>query len=418
MVGAGWGGWDGRRDAAGCVGLVVLLAGCPATPTTSGTETGDESSSGTGGAGATSTTGDPVMTSTSAEAGESSSSSSSGEPPPPSCDDGIQNQKESDLDCGGPCPACPQGQACNDNDDCETKACDAGICVVPNCLADQDCAALDGLCVRGACEDFICKAVPGDEGAPCEDNDPCSVSSTCQAGACATAEAIDCTGLDSPCTQGVCDPNSGACLVEDLIDGTQCDDDDSCTSLESCKAGSCVTAEPGAVFFEDFSAPAPGWEYDMLWEVGPAVVSPAGAGGADPATDHSESDDDMIAGTMIGGLDNAPGHARLCMSSPAVDTTKLAGMLWVNFWRHLHAPATPAVVHSVEVWNGSLWKTLETGYPGVSNDANWTFVKFNATGNANKGFRVRICVERVGNSPDFAGWSVDDLSFAGMACTP
>lgn len=397
---------------------MVLLAGCPAAPTTSGTETGDESSSSTGGGGATSTTGDPVMTSTSAEAGESSSSSSSSGEPPPSCDDGIQNQKESDLDCGGPCPACPQGQACNDNDDCATEACDAGICVVPKCLNDADCSALDGVCTRGACEDFDCKAVPGDEGEPCEDNDPCSVSSTCQAGACATAEAIDCSGLDSPCTQGLCDPNSGACLVEDLIDGTKCDDDNSCTSLESCKAGSCVTAEPGAVFFEDFSAPAPGWQYDMLWEVGPAVASPAGVGGADPATDHSASDDDMIAGTMIGGLDNAPGHARLCMSSPAVDTTKLAGSLWVNFWRHLHAPATPAVVHSVEVWNGSLWKVIETGYPGVTNDAAWTFVKFDATGNANKGFRVRICVERVGNSPDFAGWSVDDLSFAGTACTP
>jgi len=413
MVGAGRGE---RRGAVECVGLVVLLTGCPAAPMTSGTEAGEESSSSTGGGQVTSTTGDPVMTSTSAETGESSSSS--GGDLPPGCDDAIKNQNESDLDCGGPCPACPEGQACGDNSDCETKACAAGTCVAPKCLADGDCAALDGLCVRGACEDFACVVANGDEGEPCDDNDLCSLSSTCQAGACTAAEAIDCTGLDSPCTQGQCDPGSGACLLEDLADGSKCDDGDACTALEACKAGSCVTAEPGAVFFEDFSAPAPGWEYDMLWEVGPAVASPAGVGGADPATDHSATDDDMIAGTMIGGLDNAPGHARLCMSSPAIDTSKLAAKLWVNFWRHLHAPATPAVVHSVEVWNGSLWKTLETGYPGVSDDADWTFVKFDATGNANKGFRVRICVERVGNSPDFAGWSVDDLSFAGTACTP
>ena len=31
--------------------------------------------------------------------------------PCPTCDDGIQNQDEIDIDCGGPCTACP---SCND----------------------------------------------------------------------------------------------------------------------------------------------------------------------------------------------------------------------------------------------------------------------------------------------------------------
>ena len=29
----------------------------------------------------------------------------------PTCDDGIQNQKETGIDCGGPCPACGKQQS-------------------------------------------------------------------------------------------------------------------------------------------------------------------------------------------------------------------------------------------------------------------------------------------------------------------
>jgi len=70
------------------------------------------------------------------------------------------------------------------------------------------------------------------------------------------------------------------------------------------------------------------------------------------------------------------------------------------------------------VWDGAIWNTLETGYPALSNDADWTFVKYDASGFQAKGFRVRICVERVGVTQDFAGWSVDDLTVAALPCTP
>ncbi len=35
-------------------------------------------------------------------------------PPCPTCNDGIQNQGETGVDCGGPCPACPPTSSCND----------------------------------------------------------------------------------------------------------------------------------------------------------------------------------------------------------------------------------------------------------------------------------------------------------------
>jgi len=41
-----------------------------------------------------------------------------------SCNDGIQNQDETDIDCGGTCPACESGQSCVVDSDCQSGYCD------------------------------------------------------------------------------------------------------------------------------------------------------------------------------------------------------------------------------------------------------------------------------------------------------
>ncbi len=402
-----------RRWAARAIFMSVATGCLSPPPIVDTTGTSEVPGSSTSSAESTSS-GDegPIMTST-------VGSSSTGEPPP-SCDDGAMNQGESDVDCGGPCDACAAGKACTDNKDCATMACADGLCVVPECLGDDACAGLNDICLLGSCDlkSFTCAAAPAHEGDPCDDGSLCSKSSSCQAGACTPVEMVDCSDFDSPCTAGTCDPNNGACLAVDLPNGSPCEDGDNCTAASTCKAGSCTTNETGAQFFEDFSAPAPGWELDKLWEFAKAKASPAATGGADPADDHSPGADGMLAGTEVGGLDVDDSHEPVCLTSPPIDTSKLVGALWVSFWRHLHAPALPLVVHTVDVWNGTTWKTLETGYNQLSNDAAWTFVKFDATGNHAKNFRVRVCVERLPGAPDFAGWSIDDLTVAPMPCTP
>lgn len=58
-------------------------------------------------------------------------------PPPPifdlgekeTCSDGIKNQDETDIDCGGICRACKNGQDCNINDDCKSNSCENRVCV-------------------------------------------------------------------------------------------------------------------------------------------------------------------------------------------------------------------------------------------------------------------------------------------------
>lgn len=47
----------------------------------------------------------------------------------PTCDDGVTNGDETDLDCGGSCgPTCDPGDTCTDRSDCISRGCDAGTC--------------------------------------------------------------------------------------------------------------------------------------------------------------------------------------------------------------------------------------------------------------------------------------------------
>jgi hypothetical protein len=54
----------------------------------------------------------------------------------PSCTDGIKNQGESDVDCGGTttCPRCPDYKTCTAPTDCATAACTTGYCGTTGCL--------------------------------------------------------------------------------------------------------------------------------------------------------------------------------------------------------------------------------------------------------------------------------------------
>jgi len=53
----------------------------------------------------------------------------------PACDDGVRNGDESDVDCGGACDDCEDGEACGGDDDCESGVCVDDVCGrVRSCL--------------------------------------------------------------------------------------------------------------------------------------------------------------------------------------------------------------------------------------------------------------------------------------------
>ena len=52
------------------------------------------------------------------------------------CSDGLQNQGETDVDCGGPCPGCAGGKVCSVAADCAVPECDRYVdCTAGHCAA-------------------------------------------------------------------------------------------------------------------------------------------------------------------------------------------------------------------------------------------------------------------------------------------
>lgn len=74
----------------------------------------------------TTTTPEPGTTTTTPEPGTTTTTTTVA---PETCDDGILNGAETDVDCGGgTCPRCANGQSCLSRDDCRGALCVDGIC--------------------------------------------------------------------------------------------------------------------------------------------------------------------------------------------------------------------------------------------------------------------------------------------------
>jgi dipeptidyl aminopeptidase/acylaminoacyl peptidase len=120
----------------------------------------------------------------------------------PSCSDGIRNQKESDIDCSGPCQKCRENALCMSGTDCDTGWCNNGVCAKPACD--------DGVKNQGE-TDIDC----GGSCSPCADGMYCIKDADCLTGWCGNKNCtiptcsdgvknqneskIDCGGPCKPC---------------------------------------------------------------------------------------------------------------------------------------------------------------------------------------------------------------------------
>ncbi len=68
------------------------------------------------------------------------------------CEDDIKNQDETDVDCGGSCPACPIGSNCEVASDCTSGNCDDGVCAEDLC-PDDPYKTEPGVCGCGVLDD-------------------------------------------------------------------------------------------------------------------------------------------------------------------------------------------------------------------------------------------------------------------------
>jgi hypothetical protein len=125
---------------------------------------------------------------------------------------------------------CDDGDACTVGEKCDLGQCSGGgqlncndgnICTSDNCDAGIGCEFLPA---QGACSDF----------------NACTVGDGCGNGACLPGGALDCDD-SNPCTLDTCHPANGCEYA--AIEGN-CDDDNQCTTVDTCENGQCVGSDP------------------------------------------------------------------------------------------------------------------------------------------------------------------------------
>ena len=134
------------------------------------------------------------------------------------------------------CACKSEGESCDDGFWCTgtDNVCDDDC----NCIYDWPCPMFhEDPCKQYACneEEESCVEENKPDGEQCSDDDPCNGTEFCEDGACSRSVRACVDG--DPCTEDVCDPDTGGCIVpapviEDCSYCTEpsvCDDDDMCT---------------------------------------------------------------------------------------------------------------------------------------------------------------------------------------------
>ena len=215
----------------------------------------------------------------------------------PTCSDGVQNQTETDIDCGGTCAACDVLKKCKVGADCTSKVCkdigaglecqaptstdgvqngnetdvDCGGAGNPACASGKDCKVRSDcssdVCTGGKCVTPVCNdgAMNGMEtgidcGGPdcprCGDDQGCKTGDDCTDGVCADVGAglqcqppsytdgvkngtetdVDCGGTGDPTMYG-CAP-SKSCIADTDCTSDGCDYTKHCAVHRSCTGNS------------------------------------------------------------------------------------------------------------------------------------------------------------------------------------
>jgi plastocyanin len=148
------------------------------------------------------------------------------------CSDMVKNGTETDIDCGGSCDPCFDGDMCALPSDCVSGVCMAGICQVPLCTDGVKNGIETDIDCGGACDTCA-------DGASCEVAADCS-SAVCMAGICqadmcfdgvknGTESDVDCGGSCPGCALGKTCGAASDCLGQICSGGV-------CSQINGCDA--------------------------------------------------------------------------------------------------------------------------------------------------------------------------------------
>jgi hypothetical protein len=81
------------------------------------------------------------------------------------------------------------------------------------------------------------------DGEACDDGDFCTTSDKCMNHQCVSGAPLDCGPPDQCHTQTTCDRGTGACSTAAVLSDLGCDDGNSCTVGDQCRAGTCMPGD-------------------------------------------------------------------------------------------------------------------------------------------------------------------------------
>jgi len=199
----------------------------------------------------------------------------------PTCTDGIRNQNETGVDCGGgSCAACQLGRPCVGDSDCAEGKCINQTCTIPHCINgeldgdesdvdcggscdecsmgedcrdDEDCASnycSDDKCTTPSCTDGEKNGFETDADCGGPQCDTCDIGSSCDYNSDCITNVCDADGLcaEPSCTDGIKSPGFESdvdCGIEcpPCEEGKTCGIDSDCIS-ENCQYSMCSPPIP------------------------------------------------------------------------------------------------------------------------------------------------------------------------------
>lgn len=335
------------------------------------------------------------------------------------CFDGVTNAGETDVDCGGGCAGCGEGQACSLASDCASGICTSGVCeAAPSCSdgrwngseSDVDCGEA---CSMGCDEGERC-VLPGD----CQ-------SGVCTLGLCAPAPScvdgllnqnesdVDCGGVCPACPDGAgcvmaVDCASATCVDQSCVPAPSCTDSvqnqnesdvdcggvcaDCSTGLRCSVAADCTSGICSA----NFCQAAPSCT-DVLLNQNESDVDCGGSCASCENGRNCFASTDCASGFCSAGVCETPvqrpkavwiqAENGVLTGSPtfriATDTAASGGKYLTPTANNIASPGPNRVTYTVEVAAGqyALWMRLVT--PSADDDSFWIsvdggrFINFN-----------------------------------------
>jgi len=133
--------------------------------------------------------------------------------------------------------SCSDGNACTLTDTCQNGACTG---------TSKVCTASDQCHLAGTCNpaNGTCSNPTASNGTTCSDGDGCTLTDTCQNGTCTSGSPKTCTASDQCHVAGTCNPADGTCSNPVVSNGTTCNDGNACTQTDTCQNGACTGGNP------------------------------------------------------------------------------------------------------------------------------------------------------------------------------